>query len=69
MELAKENMQLKISDFFVCGSKEVLKSDCHVTTRGLFKDNMSSLRRSSEVAQLCLTLCNPVDCSPPGSSV
>ncbi len=21
------------------------------------------------VAQLCLTLCNPVDCSPPGSSV
>ena len=22
-----------------------------------------------EVAQLCLTLCNPVDCSPPGSSV
>ena len=23
----------------------------------------------SEVAQLCLTLCNPVDCSPPGFSV
>ena len=23
----------------------------------------------SEVAQLCPTLCNPVDCSPPGSSV
>ena len=23
----------------------------------------------SEVTQLCLTLCNPVDCSPPGSSV
>ena len=23
----------------------------------------------SEVAQLCLTLCDPVDCSPPGSSV
>ena len=23
----------------------------------------------SLVAQLCLTLCNPVDCSPPGSSV
>ena len=22
-----------------------------------------------EVAQLCLTLCNPMDCSPPGSSV
>ena len=23
----------------------------------------------SEVAQSCLTLCNPVDCSPPGCSV
>ena len=25
--------------------------------------------KESEVAQSCLTLCNPVDCSPPGSSV
>ena len=23
----------------------------------------------SELTQLCLTLCNPVDCSPPGSSI
>ena len=23
----------------------------------------------SEVAQLCLTLCDPMDCSPPGSPV
>ena len=23
----------------------------------------------SEVAQSCLTLCDPVDCSPPGSSI
>ena len=23
----------------------------------------------SEVAQLCPTLCDPVDCSPPGSSI
>ena len=22
-----------------------------------------------KVAQLCLTLCNPMDCSPPGSSI
>ena len=27
-----------------------------------------SPRRESEVAQSCLTLCNPMDCSPPGSS-
>ena len=25
--------------------------------------------RKSEVVQLCLSLCDPVDCSPPGSSV
>ena len=27
------------------------------------------LKKESEVAQSCLTLCNPVDCSPPGSFV
>ena len=27
------------------------------------------LPSESEVAQSCLTLCNPIDCSPPGSSV
>ena len=28
-----------------------------------------SVRACMLVTQLCLTLCNPVDCSPPGSSV
>ena len=27
------------------------------------------VRRESEVTQLCLTLCDPMDCSLPGSSV
>ena len=27
------------------------------------------VKRESEVAQLCLTLCDPVDCSLPGSSI
>ena len=27
------------------------------------------VKSESEVAQSCLTLCNPVDCSPPGSSI
>ena len=27
------------------------------------------VKSESEVTQLCLTLCNPMDCSPPGSSV
>ena len=30
---------------------------------------MYCLKSESEVAQSCLTLCNPVDCSPPGSSI
>ena len=29
----------------------------------------TKVKRESEVAQSCLTLCNPMDCSPPGSSV
>ena len=27
------------------------------------------MKSESEVAQSCLTLCDPVDCSPPGSSI
>ena len=30
---------------------------------------LSLLQSESEVAQSCLTLCDPVDCSPPGSTV
>ena len=30
---------------------------------------MWNLENSMLVAQLCLTLCDPMDCSPPGSSV
>ena len=31
---------------------------------------LSSLKREKvKVAQSCLTLCNPMDCSPPGSSL
>ena len=30
---------------------------------------ISHARKWSEVAQLCSTLCDPMDCSPPGSSV
>ena len=27
------------------------------------------VKSESEVAQSCLTLCDPIDCSPPGSSI
>ena len=31
--------------------------------------SMSFKESESEVTQLCLTLCDPMDCSPPGSSI
>ena len=36
---------------------------CHVFLRCM------KVKSESEVAQLCLTLSNPMDCNPPGSSV
>ena len=33
------------------------------------KRDREGIRKKVLVAQLCLTLCNPIDCSPPGSSV
>ena len=30
---------------------------------------LADYESESEVAQLCLTLCDPMDCNPPGSSV
>ena len=35
----------------------------------LFSDDMILYRLLCLVTQLCLTLCDPMDCSPPGSSV
>ena len=34
-----------------------------------YRNGMNLTESESEVVQLCLTLCNPVDCSPLGSSV
>ena len=40
------------------------------TTLQLHSSHMlAKERKESEVTQLCLTLCNPMDCSLPGSSV
>ena len=42
------------------------------TQHEYYLNNVSKVYESeseSEVAQLCLTLCDPMDCSPPGSSV
>ena len=39
-----------------------------VTTKVSFHSNPKESENESEVAQSCPTLCDPVDCSPPGSS-
>ena len=44
------------------------RGDCHST----LKTALTYIQRArvcAKLLQLCLTLCNPVDCSPPGSSV
>ena len=40
-----------------------------LTTNLVPPEQMDISRKWSEVAQLCLTLCDPMDCSPPGSSI
>ena len=50
-----------------------LEVSSHITTRekweGRSQKYKEGLERKVLVAQLCLTLCDPMDCSPRGSSV
>ena len=48
-------------------SKSSTKGKVHSNTS--LPQETSEVKWRSEFAQLCPTLCNPVDCSPPGSSV
>ena len=41
----------------------------HLMQRASLLEKTLMLEKWNEVAQWCLTLCNPVDCSPPGSSI
>ena len=61
-----------VSDFIFLGSKITVDGDCsHEIKRCLLlgRKAMINLESESEVAQSCLTVCDPVDCSLPGSSV
>ena len=49
--------------------KETRRNTSYSFTCLFFIFVLTSILKWSEVAQSCLTLCNPVDCSPPGSSV
>ena len=61
-----------VTDFIFLGSKITVDGDCsHEIKRCLLlgRKAMINLESESEVAQSCLTVCDPVDCSLPGSSV
>ena len=63
-----------VTDFLFLGSKITADGDCsHEIKRRLLLERkaVTSLVKESEseVAQSCPTLCHPMDCSPPGSSV
>ena len=47
------------------------KLSCHLLMRSPLGQSSQRLEKPwvSEVAQLCPTLCDPMDCSPPGSSI
>ena len=51
-------------------SRRLIYSRCHTgTPKCLIKDSWSDLLTLHDSAQSCSTLCDPMDCSPPGSSV
>ena len=62
-----------VADFIFLVSKITADGDCsHDIKRHLLlgRKVMTNLGEGEgEVTQSCLTLCDPVDCSPPGSSV
>ena len=61
-----------VIDFILGGSKITADADCsHEIKRCLLlgRKVMTNLKSESEVAQSCPTLCDPMDCSLPGSSV
>ena len=61
-QIERENVEV-VTDFLILGSKITSDDDCsHEIRRRL-------LLGQSEVAQSCPTLCDPMDCSQPASSI
>ena len=61
-----------VRDLIFLGSKITADDDCsHKIKRRLLlgRKAMTNLVQFSSVAQLCLTLCDPMDCSTPGLPV
>ena len=64
-------MKLKIRIINTSRTSQIVKRDSRLfdpKVQGLIGYIMSG-KKESEVAQSGLTLCDPMDCSPPGSSI
>ena len=61
-----------VTDFILLGSKITVNGDCsHEIKRCLFlgRKAMTNLAAAAKLLQSCTTLCDPIDGSPPDSSV
>ena len=63
MQVRKQQLELDMEHGSKSGKEYVKPPYCH----SAYLTYMQS-ESESEVAQSCLTLCDPVDCSPPGST-
>ena len=71
MEIDGETVEI-VSDFIFGGSKITADGDCshEIKRRLLFgRKAMTNLAAAAKSLQPCLTLCDPIDGSPPGSTV
>ena len=49
--------------------KHVVDTRVHTHTHTHTQEHYSATAAAAKSLQLCLTLCDPMDCSPPGSSI
>ena len=57
------------SDHVTCHEAEERESSFELSLKSICEQNFRPFRKSEIVSQSCLTLSNPMDCSPPGPSV
>ena len=60
---------LLLAEFFLCWDMKHQSSEAPETPSSRLTSEGQLLLKVSEFAQSCPTLCDPVDCSPPGSSI
>ena len=70
-QIDREKMEI-VTDFIFLGSKITADGDCSLEIKRHFllgRKAMINLAATGKSLQLCLTLCDPIDGSPPGSPI